>query len=138
MELKTYLTKMLGKRKANRVLRAVSDARPILITGPRIATGKTTLCEVLRKAGAPAFERWEAYEINLSKPLEELVPHFEDQVEIPQKEREWRRFELCCDGAERAELYALLDRLHLTRRELALIVSGLRVRPEFSLEDFGT
>lgn len=56
----------------------------------------------------------------------------------PEAERQWRRFELCCDGAEKEELYALLDRLHLTRRELAVIVSGLRVRPGFSLEDFDT
>lgn len=54
----------------------------------------------------------------------------------PEAERQWRRFELCCDGAEKEELYALLDRLHLTRRELALIVSGLRIRPGYTLKDF--
>ena len=50
---------------------------------------------------------------------------------------EWRRFELCFSGPEKDELYALLDRLNLSRRELALIVMGLRVRPEFELKDFG-
>lgn len=54
------------------------------------------------------------------------------------RERLWFRFELCVAGAEREELYWLLDRLHLSRRELALIVMGLRVRPGFSLADFGT
>ena len=41
------------------------------------------------------------------------------------RERTWLRF-------------ALLDRLHLTRRELALIVIGLRARPGFELKDFDT
>lgn len=54
------------------------------------------------------------------------------------KERTWLRFELCVDGEEKDELYALLDRLHLTRRELALIVIGLRARPGFELKDFDT
>lgn len=53
-------------------------------------------------------------------------------------ERVWLRFELCVAGAEKEELYRLLDRLHLSRRELALIVMGLRVRPGFSLADFDT
>ena len=54
------------------------------------------------------------------------------------QERLWLRFELCVDGPEKEELYQLLDRLHLTRRELALIVTGLRVRPGFCLADFDT
>lgn len=54
------------------------------------------------------------------------------------RERMWLRFELCVDGEEKQELYDLLDRLHLTRRELALIVMGLRVRPGFALKDFDT
>lgn len=51
----------------------------------------------------------------------------------------WRRYELCFpDGPEKDELYALLDRLNLSRRELALIVLGLRVHPGFELKDFGS
>lgn len=50
----------------------------------------------------------------------------------------WRRFDLCFPaGSERDELYALLDRLNIGRRELALIVLGLRVHPGFKLKDFG-
>lgn len=63
------------------------------------------------------------------------------KLTAPQKqsgERMWRRFELCVEGKEKEELYALLDRLHLTRRELALIVLGLRARPGFELKDFDT
>lgn len=53
--------------------------------------------------------------------------------------REWRRFELRFPaGPEKYELYALLDRLKLSRHELALIVMGLRVRHGFKLSDFGT
>lgn len=54
------------------------------------------------------------------------------------QKNEWLRFELCFaeDSAENKELNRLLDRLHLSRHELALIVLGLRVRPGFSLKDF--
>ncbi len=50
----------------------------------------------------------------------------------------WRRFELTTsDPAQIAELEAVLDRhKDLTRRELAVIVMGLRVRPGFALKDF--
>lgn len=80
MDLKTYLTNLLGGQKAKRLLQAVSDGQPIIITGPQIATGKTTLCEVLRKAGASVFEQWEVYEVNLSKPLETPTPRMADLI----------------------------------------------------------
>ena len=51
--------------------------------------------------------------------------------------REWRRFELTTnDPRQIRELDRLLDRLKLTRYELALIVISLRARPEFELKDF--
>ncbi len=58
----------------------------------------------------------------------------------PRDKYGWRRFELCFNegSPEQQELYALLDRHVLSRRELALLTLGLRVRPEFSLQDFGT
>lgn len=80
MDLKTYLTNLLGGQKARRLLRAISDGQVIIITGPRIATGKTTLCEVLKKAGASVFEQWEVYEVNLSKPLEAPTPRMADLI----------------------------------------------------------
>ena len=62
-----------------------------------------------------------------------------DPMADDQGDHAWRRFELhFTAGPERDELYQLLDRLHLSRRELALIALGLRVRPGFSLDDFGT
>lgn len=66
--------------------------------------------------------------------IEEIL--IREQQEPPE-EMLWRRFDLCFDdGPEKDELYRLLDRLKLSRRELALIVAGLRIRAEFSLEDF--
>ena len=79
------------------------------------------------------------------KKLDKIIASLKEAdvlVEKLQKpmEREWRRFELCFDNrsAEKDELYRLLDRLGLTRRELALIVLGLRARPGFGLKDFDT
>lgn len=51
----------------------------------------------------------------------------------------WMRFKLMTkDQTQISELETLLSKLKLTRRELALIVLSLRVRPEFSLKDFDT
>lgn len=68
---------------------------------------------------------------------------FEDKKTTPRAQDQgrymWRRFELAIeDPAQISELETLLDKLRLTRRELALIVLGLRVRPGFSLQDFDT
>lgn len=73
----------------------------------------------------------------------EIAPHINGRSTAPvdddQGDRGWLRFELHFEaGPERDELYQLLDRLQISRRELALIVLGLPVRPGFSLEDFDT
>ena len=53
-------------------------------------------------------------------------------------ERVWRRFELIVqNNEEKEELERVLDEKHLSRKELAIILFSLRVRPGFSLEDFG-
>lgn len=77
-----------------------------------------------------------ALEVPASALLEEA-----DSANTPSwlvKEQEkWRRFELTTSNA--AQVYALnslLDRLNLSRFELALLLTSLRVRPEFGLEDF--
>lgn len=67
-----------------------------------------------------------------------ILPDYLEE-ESNDKEIIWRRFELCfADGPEKDELYRLLNQLELSRRELALIVLGLRVRPGFALKDFDT
>ena len=56
---------------------------------------------------------------------------------LEQERRKWLRFELVTDDrGQIAELNAALDRARLTRRELAVIVASLRVRPGFELKDF--
>ena len=50
----------------------------------------------------------------------------------------WRRFELTTENvAERERLESLLIERGLSRRDLAIILFGLRVRPEFGKEHFG-
>ena len=49
----------------------------------------------------------------------------------------WRPFELTCeDKSQVGELNDILTRHDLTRRELAVILASLRIRPEFTLDDF--
>lgn len=51
----------------------------------------------------------------------------------------FRRFELIeKDPTRLNELEAILNRAELSRYELALIVTALRVRPEYCLDDFRT
>lgn len=50
----------------------------------------------------------------------------------------WFRFELLTESeAERERLERILKKHKLSRRELAIILFGLRVRPEFGKEHFG-
>ena len=50
----------------------------------------------------------------------------------------WNRFELMTESeAERERLERVLQKSNLSRRELAIILFGLRVRPGFGKEDFG-
>lgn len=52
-------------------------------------------------------------------------------------ERIWRRFELTTQNEqEKKELERVLDEKHLSRKDLAIILFGLRVRPGFSRKDF--
>lgn len=51
---------------------------------------------------------------------------------------QWRRFELLAgDEAERTRLEKVLDEHNLSKQDLAVILFGLRVRPEFGKKDFG-
>ena len=51
----------------------------------------------------------------------------------------FRRFELVeKDPTRLNELEAIINRAGLSRYELALIVTALRVRPEYRLDDFRT
>ena len=51
---------------------------------------------------------------------------------------EWRRFELLTESeAERERLERIIEERNLSRQDLAIILFGLRVRPEFGKEHFG-
>ena len=54
------------------------------------------------------------------------------------RDNTWRRFELIAPEELKDEFYETLVRLNPNRRELAVLVSSLRVRPGFSLSDFDT
>ena len=47
----------------------------------------------------------------------------------------WRRFELIAPEEIKDEFYEILERLNPSRRELAVLVSSLRVLPGLSLSD---
>lgn len=50
----------------------------------------------------------------------------------------WRRFELTTENEEEEkELERVLEEKHLSRKDLAVILFGLRVRPGFQRSDFG-
>lgn len=58
---------------------------------------------------------------------------------VEQERQKWMRFELITDDAAQVkEFQDVMKRIKPTRRELAVIVASLRVRPGFSLEDFDT
>lgn len=82
----------------------------------------------------------QAADSDVERIFYEIAPHINGRSTLPvEDDPQWLRFELHFEaGPERDELYQLLDRLRLSRRELALIVLGLRVRPGFSLADFDT
>ena len=56
---------------------------------------------------------------------------------LEQERRKWLRFELVTDDQRQIEeLNSVLNKAHLTRQELAVIVASLRVLPGFALKDF--
>lgn len=67
------------------------------------------------------------------------MPEMEKPVPawLEQERSKWRRFELTSeDKTQVDELNAIINRYKLSRRELAVIVETLQVRPEFTLDDF--
>lgn len=72
----TYIVELLGKKRAYELAEALQNRKTIIIDGPNGPTGKTTLCNELRKAGYSAVEKHNTYEIFLNDPL----PRHEDQA----------------------------------------------------------
>lgn len=86
-------------------------------------------------------KRWDRLEKRLVD-LEEKVQGYQGEAAVLSEQlpepMQWRRFELLTEGeAERERLERVLRESNLSRRDLAIILLGLRVRPEFGKEDFG-
>lgn len=77
MQFNDYLKKLLGEDSAHDLLKAISNGKIIVISGPQGPTGKSTLCRVLKRRGVPAFEQMDVYEVNIPDPLQELTPRME-------------------------------------------------------------
>ena len=80
MQMNEYLNNLLGKNEAEKLLDAIRTRKTVLIDGPEGPTGKTTLCHVLQKAGVPAIEKMDTYEVNVRKPLDVLTPTLEKTI----------------------------------------------------------
>lgn len=73
------------------------------------------------------------------RAVEKALPSMTAQKreELKAEQNKWRRFELVTADLDQIhQLNDILGRGNLDRYELAVIVASLRVRPEFSLEDF--
>lgn len=76
-----YLESLLGKREKNKLLKALKGGLFIVITGPHGATGKTTLCRVLRERGYNVVEKeLHTHEVCLTEPLKECIRDFKDTI----------------------------------------------------------
>lgn len=80
MQLRKYLENLLGKSEAENLVDAIREGKTIVVRGPQGPTGKTTLCNALRKAGASAVESWNVYEVTVQGPLETQKPLMEELI----------------------------------------------------------
>lgn len=68
--VKKYFIELLGKTEAKKLMAAMKQGKWIVISGPRVATGKTTLCDILRAIGyTRVVEEWMINTIQVSEPL---------------------------------------------------------------------
>ena len=59
MELSDVFRPYFSEDESKKLANAVLSGLPIIIDGVQRPTGKTTLCEMLRRLGFNASERWE-------------------------------------------------------------------------------
>ena len=72
-KLREYFVGLLGKDEAEKLIHAAKHNLPIFITGPQVATGKTTLVDVLRAIGCTqVWESWHVTTIQVHEPLNHL------------------------------------------------------------------
>lgn len=71
MTLEEYLNSLLGKKKAKKLIKALEDRKPIIISGVN-GSGKTTLARVLRSYGFhDVYEDFETYSLFLKNKIDE-------------------------------------------------------------------
>lgn len=83
MEFKDYLIETVGKKHANRLLRMTKKEKeriPIIVTGDRSGTGKSTLIRVLNANGYHAIESYECEIIELNNVINDMIPGFSETV----------------------------------------------------------
>ena len=72
-KVKRYFTDLLGKDEAEKLIHAAEYNLPIFITGPQLATGKTTLVDILRAIGCTqVWDNWYVTTIQVREPLNRL------------------------------------------------------------------
>ncbi|MBZ9633032.1 hypothetical protein [Clostridium sp. FP1] len=79
-----YLKSILSKEEINALklaLKGGNDIDTIVIKGLAGATGKSTLARVLQKKGYHVIEGYRIHEVVLNKPLDKMIPIFENDVE---------------------------------------------------------
>lgn len=84
IEFKKYLISMLGKKKANELLRMTASEKKykfIIIDGRQGPTGKTTLSTVLKEHGYLTLELYENKLVELNEVIQHQVPEFSKYVE---------------------------------------------------------
>lgn len=72
-KVKEYFVELLGKKEAQQLMNAMKNREWIVISGPRVATGKTTLADILHAIGYTyVIEEWRTKTILVCNPLVEL------------------------------------------------------------------
>lgn len=79
MKLFTYLSELLGERKAREITRSMKQGKVVLVKGEQ-GTGKTTLVNILNAAGYHAVEDFDVCEITLDEPLTHMIPDFAKSI----------------------------------------------------------
>lgn len=92
-----------------------------------------------RKKQVPNVKMDEQGRLLVRYPYERRF-HYINAVDLQEsfKSCDWKRFELITQsGTETEELESVLSEKNLSRKELAIILFSIRVRPGFRRSDFG-
>ena len=72
-KVKRYIIELLGEEEGAKLIHAAKYDMPIFVTGPHMATGKTTLVDILRAIGCTqVWDSWYVTTIEVHEPLTHL------------------------------------------------------------------